>query len=387
MSAESAATDVSRPSRAPSVRGEGLRVEYRRRTVLDVESITLPAGQTYVLLGASGAGKSTLLRVLGMLERPTAGTVFFDGVAVEKRTLAERRRIAAVFQKPYLLRGNVGANVGYGLKLRGVPAGERAERVAQVLDRVGLSGWEPRSALTLSGGEAQRVALARALVLEPHLLLLDEPLSYMDPLLKRKLTIEFAGILAGEHVTTLYVTHDQEEAAVVADRIGIMREGRIVSDGDPATVLTLPEDEWVASFVGTETPFEGVVAEREDGIVRIDCDGQSVYGIGDLPVGESAIAGVRPEDVVLFEPDVELPATSARNQMEGEIVGLTQDGSMVQVVVASGCVRVASRVSRLSAASLDLRIGSRVKVLFKASAVRTRRAAGHTDQTRGDGVG
>lgn len=372
MSAEPATEDGLSVSRAPSVRGEGLRVDYRRRTVLEVERITLPAGQTYCLLGASGAGKSTLLRVLGMLEQPTAGAVYFDDVLMNRRDLETRRRIAAVFQKPYLLRGDVEDNVSYGLRLRRVSAAERAERVARVLERVGMGGWEKRSALTLSGGEAQRIALARALVLEPQLLLLDEPLSYMDPLLKRKLTIEFASILAGEHVTTLYVTHDQEEAAVVADHIGIMRHGHILAEGDPDVVLTLPRDEWVAAFVGTESPFEGVVASSEDGLMRIDCGVTSVFAIGEYTLGTHVIAGVRPEDVLLFEPDVELPKTSARNQIDGRVADLMQEGSMVRVVIVEGSLRVASRISRLSASSLGLQAGSRVKVVFKASAVRVR---------------
>ena len=264
---------------APTVRGEGLRVRYRGRDVLDVPRIEIESGTTYALLGASGAGKSTLLRVLGLLERPTDGHVLFDGDEVRSGDLRSRRRIAAVFQKPYLLRGTVGDNVAYGLRLRGVPASERAGRVAASLERVGLAGWQSRSALTLSGGEAQRVALARAIVLEPALLLLDEPLSYMDPLLKRTLSLEFARILSGQHMTTLYVTHDQDEAAIVADVMGVMRDGRIVAEGDPDTVLGLPADEWVASFVGMEAPLKGVVASSADGLSVIDVDGVEVTAV------------------------------------------------------------------------------------------------------------
>ncbi|HEX9093957.1 MAG TPA: ABC transporter ATP-binding protein [Coriobacteriia bacterium] len=360
------------PPPAPDVRGEGLRMVYRSRTVLDVPAVSLPAGRTYALLGASGAGKSTLLRILGLLERPTAGRVLFDGHEASRHDLARRRTIAAVFQKPYLLRGSVGDNVGYGLRLRRVPPKERTELVAGALSRVGLGGWEDRSALTLSGGEMQRVALARALVLRPGLLLLDEPLSYMDPLLKRQLTIEFAEILAGEHVTALYVTHDQDEAAVVADRIGVMRDGRIVAEGEPESVLTLPPDEWVASFLGTQSPLEGVVTAAEDGVMTVRCGGLDVFAVGDIRVGTEVFAGVRPEDVLLFEPDVEMPRTSARNQVAASVAEVAPAGATVRVVLVAHGVRFAATVSRASAASLGLEFGTRVTALFKATAVRVR---------------
>ena len=281
MRADALAAD-SRKSEAPLVRGEGLSVAYRKKTVLDVDLVELASGKTYCLLGASGAGKSTLLRVLGMLEKPTTGRVLFDGVEADRHSLSTRRRVAAVFQKPYLLRGTVGDNVAYGLRLRSVGADERAKRVSAVLARMGMDGWQERSALTLSGGEGQRVALARALVLEPDLLLLDEPLSYIDPLLKRQLSLEFADILASEHVTTLYVTHDRDEAAVVADCIGVMRDGRIVTEGAPEVVLALPPDAWVANFVGAETPIEGVVASNDGGVVRVDCGDEHIFAMGRL---------------------------------------------------------------------------------------------------------
>jgi molybdopterin-binding protein len=376
MSAESGIgpglAPASAAAGAPAVRGEGIRVAYRGRVVLDVPAIHLPAGKTYTLLGASGAGKSTLLRVLGLLERPAAGRVLFDGMEVRANDLTARRRIAAVFQRPYLLRGSVADNVGYGLRMRGVAVGDREERIAAVLARIGLAGWESRSALTLSGGEAQRVALARALVLEPRLLLLDEPLSYMDPLLKRRLTLEFAEILSGEHVTALYVTHDQDEAAVVADVIGVMRDGHLADEGDPDTVLGLPGDDWLAAFVGMEPPLVGrVVGTRED-LSEIDCAGVSVFAAATVPVGAEVQLAVRPEDVTLYEAGAALPPGSARNRIDGVIAEVRPQGGSVQVVVAHGGVRFAASVSRASARELGLVAGSPVLASFKATAVRVR---------------
>jgi molybdopterin-binding protein len=371
MSAEVTSGTIPLPS-ATAVRGEGLTVTYRGKKVLDVPAVELPAGQTYALLGTSGAGKSTLLRVLGLLEKPSTGAVKIDGRSVSRNDLAARRRIAAVFQKPYLLRGTVGDNAGYGLRLRSVPTAERRQRVAEALTRVGLGGWEDRSAMTLSGGEAQRVALARAIVLQPQLLLLDEPLSYLDPLLKRDLTLEFAQILASTHVTALYVTHDQDEAAVVADRIGVMKDGRIISEGEPEEMFTLPSDPWVASFLGTESPVTGVVASAEHGIVTVDCGGVSVVAVSDLAVGTAVLLGVRPEDVLLFEAGVDIPKTSARNRIEATVAELSLAGATVRVVADAGEARFSATVSRSSASSLGLAVGLPVTLLFKATAVRVR---------------
>jgi molybdopterin-binding protein len=369
MTAEPASPQTT----APGLRGEGIKVVYRHRTVVDVPAVEVPAGKTYALLGASGAGKSTLLRVLGLLERPAEGRVFIDDVLASGKDLATRRTVAAVFQKPYLLRATVGANVAYGLRLRRVPKAEREQRASDALVRVGLAGWEDRSALTLSGGEAQRVALARAIVLRPRILLLDEPLSYMDPLLKRSLTLEFAEILQSEHVTALYVTHDQDEAAVVADVIGIMRDGRIVSQGDPQTVLALPSTDWLASFLGMEPPLEGVVDAVEDGLARISVGALTLYAVPTEKPGTPVLIGIRPEDVLLFEPGVDLPKTSARNRIEGTVAEIAPRGATARVVVDAGGRRIAVSVSASSATDLRLEPGSPVTLLFKATAVRVQR--------------
>ena len=365
-------TDVAPRTRAPEVRGSELAMIYRGRSVLDVPEVRLAAGQTYALLGASGAGKSTLLRVLGMLEKPTSGAVTFDGELLRSGSLATRRRIAAVFQKPFLLRGTVGANVEYGLKLRGMSAHERAKRVSAVLERMRMAGWEKRSVLTLSGGETQRIALARALVLEPELLLLDEPLSYMDPMLKRALSLEFAKILANEQLTTLYVTHDQDEAVVVADQIGVMREGRIVAQGDSETVLTLPQDEWVASFLGAQLPFEGVVVASDPAGAVLDCGGVLVRTSAVLASGTRVLCGVRPENVMLFDSIEASPTNPHFNRVSCRPMAVKDGGMLAHVTLDVGPFALESSVPRASARLLDSKSGASVVAVFSATAVLAR---------------
>jgi molybdopterin-binding protein len=283
-------------------------------------------------------------------------------------------QMAAVFQRPFLFKGTVGHNVSYGLRLRGVDARRARQAVADALTRVGLEGWQERSALTLSGGEAQRVALARALVLEPRVLLLDEPLASLDAALKRSLTKEFAGILRHEGVTTLYVTHDQDEAVVVAETVAVMNEGRIRTSGPTDEVMGVPPDPWTATFLGLEPSLSGTVLRSAEGLTEVDCQGAAIAAIGSYEPGAQVILGIRPEDVLLMEADAELPRTSARNHLDGTVVELTPRGATYHAVIDLGGPRVASSVSRAAVADLGLEPGTRVIAVFKASAVRVREA-------------
>lgn len=355
---------------AVSLAGEGLKKSYRGGSfTLDVPRIEVPAGKVLALLGPSGSGKSTLLSLLGLLERPSAGRVLLDGREVAMRDRNALLQMAAVFQRPYLFKGTVAANVAYGLVARRVPRSRHADMLAAVLDRVGLAGSERRSALALSGGEAQRVALARALVVEPRVLFVDEPLASLDPLLKRQVTQDFASILRASGVTVLYVTHDQNEAMVVADRVAIMNGGRVVSEAPADEAMSLPRDAWIASFLGLEEPMEGVVLSVTDGLAEVGVGEGRVFVTGEPEPGSRVVLAVRPEDVLLLGESAAGLESSARNHVMASVVSVSAQGATNHVVLSAAGLRLASSVSRAATAELGLRPGARVIAVFKASAV------------------
>ncbi len=243
-----------------------LTVRFGVALAVDRVDLEVPAGSVVAVLGPSGCGKSTLLRTVAGLEVPATGSVSFDG-----RDLAgvptHKRGFALMFQDGQLFEHlDVAANIAYPLRLRHAPAHrDRAaqhRRVAELLELVGLGGYAARAPATLSGGERQRVALARALAVAPRLLLLDEPLSALDRGLRERLAVELHDILRTAGATAMLVTHDQEEAFAVADRMAVMREGRIVQGGTLDEVWRRPADAWTAQFLGYPTVLVGDRARR-----------------------------------------------------------------------------------------------------------------------------
>lgn len=227
---------------------------------VDDVSFTLEDGQVLAVLGPSGCGKSTLLRAVAGLERPSAGRIAFDrrdlhGVPTHKRGFALMFQDGQIFAHLTVAR-----NVDYALRLRRVSAARRRARVGELLELVGLMGYDDRLPATLSGGERQRVALARALAVEPRLLLLDEPLSALDAGLRGRLAYDLRRILTEAGTTALLVTHDQEEAFAVADRMAVMRSGRLVQEGPVADVWLHPRDAETALFLGYARVLEGAAA-------------------------------------------------------------------------------------------------------------------------------
>lgn len=237
--------------------------------VRDVD-LDVPAGSVTAVLGPSGCGKSTLLRAVAGLERPTTGTVRYDGQDLSG-VPTHRRGFALMFQDGQLFsHQSVARNVGYPLRLRGSGRPQISARVAELLELVGLPDLGERMPGTLSGGERQRVALARSLAVSPRMLLLDEPLSALDRGMRERLAGELHDILRRAGTTALLVTHDQEEAFAIADRMAVMREGRLVQAGTVADVWRGPADAWTAQFLGYATVLEGAAAVALREVVEPD---------------------------------------------------------------------------------------------------------------------
>ena len=243
------------------LRVSDLTVRFGETVAVDHVDLEVPAGSVVAVLGPSGCGKSTLLRAVAGLEVPASGTVAYDGHDLAG-TPTHKRGFALMFQDGQLFEHlDVAANISYPLRLRNSPGhlnrDDRAGKVAQLLELVGLEGYADRSPATLSGGERQRVALARALAVNPRLLLLDEPLSALDRGLRERLATDLHDILRKAGATAMLVTHDQEEAFAVADRMAVMRDGRIVQGGTLDEVWRQPADGWTAQFLGYATVLTG----------------------------------------------------------------------------------------------------------------------------------
>lgn len=290
--------------------------DYEGKPLLKDISFKVDTGETVCLLGASGSGKSTLLRIIAGLEEPDSGSISFDGQELTSIP-PHRRDFGMVFQDyalfPHL---NVYDNVAFGLKMRRLPAAQIEERVVKSLEMVGLAGFEKRQVTDLSGGEQQRVALARALATQPRLLMFDEPLGALDRTLREDLLNELRRILHRTKIPAIYVTHDQEEAFALADRVLILHDCQIVREGTPAEVWTNPESAFVATFLGLGTILDGTYIDRSKvrtryGDLTIECDrphqkGEEIHLLArPLPAEEDRVSNLVEGVVrdVLFQQD------------------------------------------------------------------------------------
>lgn len=295
---------------------ESVAVRFGGRTALDAVDLAVAEHETVCVLGPSGSGKSTLLRVVAGLQHADAGRVLLDGVD-QAGVPVHRRGLGLMFQDHQLFpHRDVGANVAFGLRMHGVARGDRDRRVTELLDLVGLLGAERRAVAALSGGEQQRVALARALAPRPKLLMLDEPLGQLDRSLRERLVVELRALFGRLGTTVLAVTHDQGEAFALADRVVVMRDGRIAQTGTPLEVWQRPASAFVARFLG----FDNVVEATVTGAAA-----DTVWG--KVPVPDDAPQGacdllVRPAGVRIGEAEDGLRCTVQARTFRGHHVSV-----------------------------------------------------------------
>ncbi|KLK88195.1 ABC transporter [Methanoculleus sediminis] len=327
-------------------------------------------GEIFTVIGPSGAGKSTLLRLIDLLDVPAGGAIRINGLDIhadKEKSLSVRRMMGMVFQKPAVFNTTVTENVAVGLRFRGVSKSETRKLTEDALAMVGLAGYGERRARTLSGGEMQRVALARAMVIEPEILLLDEPTANLDPVSVAMIEDLVVRINRDLGTTVIFSTHDMYQGQRLAHRIGVLMDGAFAQVGTPREVFTLPASREVARFVGIENIVEGVVVEREDGTAVVDAGGVRVRARSPFPRGERVSLCIRSEEIRIA-PAIRGRRVSDGNILPGTVTAVVPRGPFSRVTVDCG-FPLSSVLSWKAAEDLDIREGGRVEVVFAAESV------------------
>jgi tungstate transport system ATP-binding protein len=351
----------------PVLEAKNISVVYGKHKVLEIPSIEIFPDRVTAIIGPNGSGKTTLLLCLALLLKPATGKVSYQGSPVPGgySILQMRRRFAVVFQEPLLLNTTVWDNVILGMRLRDTNHQEIKKMAQYWLERFGIASLAPRSARTLSGGEAQRTSLARAFVLQPEVLFLDEPFAALDVPTRQSLLGDMVNILKETKCTTIMVTHDRSEAQSLAHRVVVLMKGKIVQEGPPREVFSAPSSEEIAKFVGMENILEGMVITNKDCIADVDVQGKMIQGVSSCQAGGKVNVCIRPEDITL---SLERAPSSARNNFPGRITSLIPAGSLVRISLDCGFSLLAL-ITRMSADEMNLEAGKTVYASFKTTAI------------------
>ena len=314
---------------------------------VDDFNLEVKRGEFVTFLGPSGCGKTTTLRMIAGFELPTDGQILLNGEDISQLP-ANKRPINTVFQRYALFpHMNIYDNIAFGLKLKKLPKEEIRKKVKRVLDIVDLEGFENRKISTLSGGQQQRIAIARALVNEPEILMLDEPLGALDLKMRQEMQLELKHMHDELGITFIYVTHDQEEALTMSDKIVVLSEGRIQQIGTPEDIYNEPQNAFVADFIGESNIFKGIMT----GHMKVRFCGGEFIGMDDVAEGTLVDVVVRPEDVIITKPEDGI--------IEGEVVSVIFKGMHYEVTVESGKYEMVIRTTKCY--SVGERIGMRLE--------------------------
>ncbi|WP_193047942.1 ABC transporter ATP-binding protein [Mycolicibacterium baixiangningiae] len=371
--------DAPLASAPGSLQLRSLTKVYGAAVAVDNVSLTVQAGEFLSLLGPSGCGKTTTLRLIGGFEFPDDGSIQISGRNVENLP-PHKRPVNTVFQAYALFpHMKVADNVAYGLRLSGVAKAEIADRVSHALDMVRMTAFAARKPAQLSGGQQQRIALARALVNRPAVLLLDEPMSALDRKLREEMQVELKLLQRELGTTFIFVTHDQEEALSMSDRVAVMKDGRIEQIGTASTVYDSPESAFVAGFIGRQNSFPGTISSFDSAGVSVRTAGLSLHSSrptkGSVPAsgGAEVTAAIRPESVMVTAAALRgapAPGSDAPvNAVTGTLLGVSELGHSLQLVIHTPSDdQILARLPR--AANPPTELGSTVTCSWSADAVR-----------------
>ncbi len=339
-----------------------LQVQYGHIKAVHIAALDLLSQEILAIVGPNGAGKSTLLRVMGLLEKPAEGTVIFQGQPATydpRSLLLLHRRMAMVFQEPLLLKMTVAENIAIGLKFRRLTP--QATQIKHWLDRFGIAHLHNRPARLLSGGEARRASLARAFILNPEILLLDEPFSALDAPTQNGLMVDLKTILAETRTTTVFVTHNLNEARMLADRMAVMMAGQMVQVDHPDEVFSHPATVEAARFLGMENCLLGHVLEKNNGQITIKIARQKIILKGTPPHNKQIYVCIRPENIRVAKK------RTLTSTLSGRVNTCVKLGQMVRVVVDCG-IPVVAQMPKEMFDQADLHAGDEVSVLFLSQA-------------------
>ena len=327
---------------------------------VDDFNLEVKRGEFVTFLGPSGCGKTTTLRMIAGFEMPTSGEILLNGEDISQLP-ANKRPINTVFQRYALFpHMNIYDNIAFGLKLKKLPKEEIRKKVKRVLDIVDLEGFENRKISTLSGGQQQRIAIARALVNEPEILMLDEPLGALDLKMRQEMQLELKHMHDELGITFIYVTHDQEEALTMSDKIVVLSEGRIQQIGTPEDIYNEPQNAFVADFIGESNIFKGIMT----GHMKVRFCGGEFMGMGDVAEGTLVGVVVRPEDVIITKPE--------DGVVEGEVVSVIFKGMHYEVTVESGKYEMVIRTTKCYS------VGERIGMKLEPDGIHIMLAEDHT---------